>query len=142
MNYQIVNSNKEIEKFIKDNLALQFSKVEEISFAKFLISTAYNLAKSSSQFIGYSLIDIYLSLLYDERFKEEVYSFDEDSVIVENAIQKLKPFITYIYVYKNDETDNKNLSILDKLGVKYITLNMFTKNSKEHFLNVFKKYKK
>ncbi|QIG63353.1 hypothetical protein DAC20_126 [Bacteroides phage DAC20] len=141
MNYQIVNSNKEVEKFIKDNLALQFSKVEEISFAKFLISTAYNLAKSSSQFIGYSLIDIYLSLLY-ERFKEEVYSFDEDSVIVENAIQKLKPFITYIYVYKNDETDNKNLSILDKLGVKYITLNMFTKNSKEHFLNVFKKYKK
>lgn len=141
MNYQIVNNNKEVEKFIKDNLALQFSKVEEISFAKFLISTAYNLAKSSSQFIGYSLIDIYLSLLY-ERFKEEVYSFDEDSVIVENAIQKLKPFITYIYVYKNDETDNKNLSILDKLGVKYITLNMFTKNSKEHFLNVFKKYKK
>lgn len=141
MNYQIVNSNKEVEKFIKDNLALQFLKVEEISFAKFLISTAYNLAKSSSQFIGYSLIDIYLSLLY-ERFKEEVYSFDEDSVIVENAIQKLKPFITYIYVYKNDETDNKNLSILDKLGVKYITLNMFTKNSKEHFLNVFKKYKK
>ena len=141
MNYQIVNSNKEVEKFIKDNLALQFSKVEEISFAKFLISTAYNLAKSSSQFIGYSLIDIYLSLLY-ERFKEEVYSFDEDSVIVENAIQKLKPFITYIYVYKNDETDNKNLSILDKLGVKYITLNMFTKNIKEHFLNVFKKYKK
>lgn len=141
MNYQIVNSNKEVEKFIKDNLALQFSKVEEISFAKFLISTAYNLAKSSSQFIGYSLIDIYLSLLY-KRFKEEVYSFDEDSVIVEIAIQKLKPFITYIYVYKNDETDNKNLSILDKLGVKYITLNMFTKNSKEHFLNVFKKYKK
>lgn len=141
MNYQIVNSNKEVEKFIKDNLALQFSKVEEISFTKFLISTAYNLAKSSSQFIGYSLIDIYLSLLY-KRFKEEVYSFDEDSVIVENAIQKLKPFITYIYVYKNDETDNKNLSILDKLGVKYITLNMFTKNSKEHFLNVFKKYKK
>ena len=141
MNYQIVNSNKEVEKFIKDNLVLQFSKVEEISFAKFLISTAYNLAKSSSQFIGYSLIDIYLSLLY-KRFKEEVYSFDEDSVIVENAIQKLKPFITYIYVYKNDETDNKNLSILDKLGVKYITLNMFTKNSKEHFLNVFKKYKK
>lgn len=77
-----------------------------------------------------------------KRFKEEVYSFDEDSVIVENAIQKLKPFITYIYVYKNDETDNKNLSILDKLGVKYITLNMFTKNSKEHFLNVFKRYKK
>ncbi len=38
--------------------------------------------------------------------------------------------------------DNKNLSILDKLDVKYITLNMFTKNSKEHFLNVFKKYKK
>lgn len=141
MNYQIVNSNKEVEKFIKDNLVLQFSKVEEISFAKFLISTAYNLAKSSSQFIGYSLIDIYLSLLY-KRFKEEVYSFDEDSVIVENAIQKLKPFITYIYVYKNDETDNKNLSILDKLGVKYITLNMFTKNSKEHFLNVFKRYKK
>lgn len=141
MNYQIVNSNKEVEKFIKDNLVLQFSKVEEISFTKFLISTAYNLAKSSSQFIGYSLIDIYLSLLY-KRFKEEVYSFDEDSVIVENAIQKLKPFITYIYVYKNDETDNKNLSILDKLGVKYITLNMFTKNSKEHFLNVFKRYKK
>lgn len=141
MNYQIVNSNKEVEKFIKDNLVLQFSKVEEILFAKFLISTAYNLAKSSSQFIGYSLIDIYLSLLY-KRFKEEVYSFDEDSVIVENAIQKLKPFITYIYVYKNDETDNKNLSILDKLGVKYITLNMLTKNSKEHFLNVFKKYKK
>ena len=141
MNYQIVNSNKEVEKFIKDNLVLQFSKVEEILFQNFLISTAYNLAKSSSQFIGYSLIDIYLSLLY-KRFKEEVYSFDEDSVIVENAIQKLKPFITYIYVYKNDETDNKNLSILDKLGVKYITLNMSTKNSKEHFLNVFKRYKK
>lgn len=48
MNYQIVNSNKEVEKFIKDNLVLQFSKVEEILFAKFLISTAYNLAKSSS----------------------------------------------------------------------------------------------
>lgn len=141
MNYQIVNSNKEVEKFIKDNLALQFSKVEEILFQNFLISTAYNLAKSSSQFIGYSLIDIYLSLLY-VRFKEEGYSFDEDSVIVEKAIQKLKPFITYIYVYKNDETDNKNLSILNKLGVKYITLNMLTKNSKEHFLNIFKRYKK
>ena len=60
MNYQIVNSNKEVEKFIKDNLVLQFSKVEEILFQNFLISTAYNLAKSSSQFIGYSLIDIYL----------------------------------------------------------------------------------
>lgn len=140
MNYQIVNSNKEVEKFIKDNLALQFSKVEEILFQNFLISTAYNLAKSSSQFIGYSLIDIYLSTL--DLYKKEEYYFDENNIIVEKAIQKLKPFITYIYVYKNDETDNKNLSILDKLGVKYITLNMFTKNSKEHFLNVFKKYKK
>ena len=45
MNYQIVNSNKEVEKFIKDNLVLQFSKVEEILFQNFLISTAYNLAK-------------------------------------------------------------------------------------------------
>ena len=140
MNYQIVNSNKEVEKFIKDNLALQFSKVEEILFQNFLISTAYNLAKNSSQFIGYSLIDIYLSTL--DLYKKEEYYFDENNIIVEKAIQKLKPFITYIYVYKNDETDNKNLSILDKLGVKYITLNMFTKNSKEHFLNVFKKYKK
>lgn len=140
MNYQIVNSNKEVEKFIKDNLALQFSKVEEILFQNFLISTAYNLAKSSSQFIGYSLIDIYLSTL--DLYKKEEYYFDENNIIVEKAIQKLKPFITYIYVYKNDETDNKNLSILDKLGVKYITLNMLTKNSKEHFLNVFKKYKK
>lgn len=140
MNYQIVNSNKEVEKFIKDNLVLQFSKVEEILFQKFLISTAYNLAKSSSQFIGYSLIDIYLSTL--DLYKKEEYYFDENNIIVEKAIQKLKPFITYIYVYKNDETDNKNLSILDKLGVKYITLNMLTKNSKEHFLNVFKKYKK
>lgn len=140
MNYQIVNSNKEVEKFIKDNLALQFSKVEEILFQNFLISTAYNLAKSSSQFIGYSLIDIYLSTL--DLYKKEEYYFDENNIIVEKAIQKLKSFITYIYVYKNDETDNKNLSILDKLGVKYITLNMFTKNSKEHFLNVFKKYKK
>lgn len=140
MNYQIVNSNKEVEKFIKDNLALQFSKVEEILFQNFLISTAYNLAKSSSQFIGYSLIDIYLSTL--DLYKKEEYYFDENNIIVEKAIQKLKPFITYIYVYKNDETDNKNLSILDKLGVKYITLNMFTKNSKEHFLNVFKRYKK
>ena len=140
MNYQIVNSNKEVEKFIKDNLALQFSKEEEILFQNFLISTAYNLAKSSSQFIGYSLIDIYLSTL--DLYKKEEYYFDENNIIVEKAIQKLKPFITYIYVYKNDETDNKNLSILDKLGVKYITLNMFTKNSKEHFLNVFKKYKK
>lgn len=140
MNYQIVNSNKEVEKFIKDNLVLQFSKVEEILFQKFLISTAYNLAKSSSQFIGYSLIDIYLSTL--DLYKKEEYYFDENNIIVEKAIQKLKPFITYIYVYKNDETDNKNLSILDKLGVKYITLNMLTKNSKEHFLNTFKKYKK
>jgi hypothetical protein len=140
MNYQIVNSNKEVEKFIKDNLVLQFSKVEEILFQNFLISTAYNLAKSSSQFIGYSLIDIYLSTL--DLYKKEEYYFDENNIIVEKAIQKLKPFITYIYVYKNDETDNKNLSILDKLGVKYITLNMLTKNSKEHFLNVFKKYKK
>ena len=64
MNYQIVNNNKQVEKFIKDNLVLQFSKVEEILFQNFLISTAYNLAKSSSQFIGYSLIDIYLSTLY------------------------------------------------------------------------------
>lgn len=140
MNYQIVNSNKEVEKFIKDNLVLQFSKVEEILFQNFLISTAYNLAKSSSQFIGYSLIDIYLSTL--DLYKKEEYYFDENNIIVEKAIQKLKPFITYIYVYKNDETDNKNLSILDKLGVKYITLNMLTKNSKEYFLNVFKKYKK
>lgn len=140
MNYQIVNSNKEVEKFIKDNLVLHFSKVEEILFQNFLISTAYNLAKSSSQFIGYSLIDIYLSTL--DLYKKEEYYFDENNIIVEKAIQKLKPFITYIYVYKNDETDNKNLSILDKLGVKYITLNMLTKNSKEHFLNVFKKYKK
>lgn len=140
MNYQIVNSNKDVEKFIKDNLVLQFSKVEEILFQNFLISTAYNLAKSSSQFIGYSLIDIYLSTL--DLYKKEEYYFDENNIIVEKAIQKLKPFITYIYVYKNDETDNKNLSILDKLGVKYITLNMLTKNSKEHFLNVFKKYKK
>lgn len=140
MNYQIVNNNKQVEKFIKDNLVLQFSKVEEILFQNFLISTAYNLAKSSSQFIGYSLIDIYLSTL--DLYKKEEYYFDENNIIVEKAIQKLKPFITYIYVYKNDETDNKNLSILDKLGVKYITLNMFTKNSKEHFLNVFKKYKK
>lgn len=128
MNYQIVNSNKEVEKFIKDNLVLQFSKVEEISLTIFLISTAYNLAKSSSQFIGYSLIDIYLS--------------SNNTIIVEKAIQKLKPFITYIYVYKNDETDNKNLSILDELGVKYITLNMLTESSKSNFLDIFKRYKK
>ena len=140
MNYQIVNSNKEVEKFIKDNLALQFSKVEEILFQNFLISTAYNLAKSSSQFIGYSLIDIYLSTL--DLYKKEEYYFDENNIIVEKAIQKLKPFITYIYVYKNDETDNKNLEILDKLGVKYITLNILTESSKIHFLEYFKKYKK
>ena len=140
MNYQIVNSNKEVEKFIKDNLVLQFSKVEEILFQNFLISTAYNLAKSSSQFIGYSLIDIYLSTL--DLYKKEEYYFDENNIIVEKAIQKLKPFITYIYVYKNDETDNKNLEILDKLGVKYITLNILTESSKIHFLEYFKKYKK
>ena len=140
MNYQIVNNNKQVEKFIKDNLVLQFSKVEEILFQNFLISTAYNLAKNSSQFIGYSLIDIYLSTL--DLYKKGEYYFDENNVIVEKAIQKLKPFITYIYVYKNDETDNKNLEILDKLGVKYITLNILTESSKIHFLEYFKKYKK
>lgn len=142
MNYQVINNNKKAENFIKNNLVLQFPKAEAESFKMFLITTAFNLAKTASQFLGYSLVDVYLKTLPPENQSQLEASGNEDTTIVERAIQKLKPYITYIYVYKNDGTDDKILALLENFGVKYITLNLDSEISKQKFLEIFKAYRK
>ena len=88
------------------------------------------------------MVDVYLKTLPPENQSQLEASENEDTTIVERAIQKLKPFITYIYVYRNDGTDDKILALLEKFGVKYINLNLDSEISKQKFLETFKAYRK
>ena len=120
---QIVNCNSKVENFLNKNFLFKFSNTPH-SFEPMLTNTAFNLAKGTSIIENYSF-------------------FDFTSFNLSYCIQKLKPFIFFVFCNTEDkEFDNKILNKIKKEEVKFIELNINDKDSINKFTEKFKKYSK
>lgn len=134
MIYQIINSDKKIEKFIKDNFNLPFVKVkeEDKSVGRFCsIILSKQLKKLVSNISNYSLIDLAVNPFKNQTIPQ---TFQLNSIIT-----KYKENIIYIY---NGSIDGVIENLSYKYDITYICLDLNNKESINNFLSYFEKFKK
>lgn len=130
---QIINSNRKLEKFIKQNFDICFIKVVEDKQNLEGLSELFNKQskKLISNIASYSFIDFYANSFKNQTLPQKV--------LINELIEKTKNKILYIY---NGENDGVIADLGNRFDIKYICINLDNEKSKSKFIDFFSKYKK
>lgn len=133
MIWQIINSNRKFEKFIKQNFDICFIKVVEDKQNLEGLSELFNKQskKLISNVASYSFIDFYANPFKNQTLPQKV--------LINELIEKTKNKILYIY---NGENDGVIADLGNRFDIRYICVNLDDEKSKSKFIDFFSKYKK